>query len=235
MNWKDSLYGIYMKSYRQAFTKSEVSRLLCEMKEDRLFSIESALAESKRAQAKVAGAKQQLEQKKSAHEFTLRAESYIMETRSRTIIAQTCLDMARIELAFIDHLLVDLPVSVVQWQAVQEYETAYELVWAIVTGGGTPDVMRTAACHTKSRIISRTVGELACEDNTLRLPDKSQVDKAFQEAIEKLDGHFDVSVALSLPDFEDVFVEFTCQQAKLLEDYGRLPFIQEEVARVEKF
>ena len=73
------------------------------------------------------------------------------------------------------------------------------------------------------------------EDNTLRLPDKSQVDKVFQKAIEELDGHFDVSVALGLPDFEDVFVEFTGQQAKLLEDYGRLPFIREEVTRVGEF
>lgn len=162
MNWKEPLHSIYMKTVLQPLTVVESSRILNEMKEDRKFSIVSSYAESKRAQAKVVGAVRSLDDPQDLQEFHLRSESYLIETRARSMLAQSCLDMARIELAFIEYLLDRLTnlrydLSANAWQQVQVIESAYELVWAALTTPLQGDAMRTFASHTYAEVMYEIV------------------------------------------------------------------------------
>lgn len=154
MNWKTSLHEIYMLSFGQALTMDEAFRSLLEMKEDRMFSIASAHAESKRAQAKVIGAKQSLATDGTPKALRRRSEAFLLETNARFMIAQPCLDMARVELGFINRLLAyieanDLliwPNYLEGFQLVQEVESAYELVWSLLLEPNAA-VVRNYLCH----------------------------------------------------------------------------------------
>lgn len=155
MNWKGSYHTLYMQSFGQALTLVETHRVLSEMREDRLFSIASAMAESKRAQAKYVSAMATLNADNQPKSFIRRSEAFVIETKARTLIAQPCLDMARMELGFINHCLdkvvefLGFAPTVIQWQEYQSYETAYELAinMALHSGPPNPDVLRNLFSH----------------------------------------------------------------------------------------
>jgi hypothetical protein len=136
MNWKHSFYEIYALSIGQAFTIDEAHRTLSEFKEDRLFSIASALSENKRAQAKTIDSLRSVEDYKKGNESKSnlrRAEAYLGENKARIIIAQPCFDMARAEVAFIDRCLgyiepFRLYATPSGYQHVQSLELAFEYV-----------------------------------------------------------------------------------------------------------
>jgi hypothetical protein len=153
MNWKHSLYQIYAITFGQSFTIDEAYRLLTELREDRDFAIASAFAETRRAQAKVIDAKTTELAFSKGNELkanSRRAEASLLETRARFIIAQPCLDMARVEREYIQSLIdyieqnklliFDNPVYGAQ--AVQPLEYAFEHVWALTFDGSSSDLMR---------------------------------------------------------------------------------------------
>lgn len=111
MHWKHSRYQILYQILSNCHTVDEAYRILCELEEDRQFSIDSTLAESKRAQAKVISNKSILDtEKHSAINGSLlfetkgnklQAEAFILEAEARRPVAQACLDECRRELSFI--------------------------------------------------------------------------------------------------------------------------------------
>lgn len=219
MNWNDSLHEIHMKTFVQPFTQVETHRLLCELLEDRQFSIASALAESKRAQAKVVSAKRTLEDCNGLQEFRLRAEAYVMETEARHLIAQTCLDMARLEVAFIKYLLTKVPHYMpIQWQMVQEYESAYELVWGQLTGVNSPHVLRTLMCHSQRAAIDSTMNDLYSKEEITR----SDVSSKLFEELQKINDSFNPNLKLSvhLPTFQNLASVFIEGHLELLAKYS---------------
>lgn len=101
MHWKHSRFEIAYIIMGNCHTFDEAYRILCELEEDRQFSIESSLAESLRAQSKVVTAKVILNDKNESKSGKLNAECNIAEQKARSKIAQPCLDEARRELLFI--------------------------------------------------------------------------------------------------------------------------------------
>lgn len=137
MHWKHSRFEIVNIILGNCHTFDEAYRVLCELEEDRDFSISSSLAESLRAQAKVVTAKSMLADKSETKSQKLQAECNIEEQKARKIIAQPCLDEARRELDFIRMLksiidphrvYKDYPDHVAH-QLAQEREWRYELHW----------------------------------------------------------------------------------------------------------
>ena len=215
MNWKESIHSIYMKSVAQPLTVVEACRLLFEMKEDRKFSIISAMAESKRAQAKVVGAKRSIDNPEDLQEFHLRAQSYLIETSARSMLAQTCLDMARIELAYIEYLLDTLTaqsefdVGVTAWQLVQEVESAYELVWAALTTPLQGDAMRSFASHESQPVY------------------RSKVIEQFRQVWPEVGTLYGFSD--TCPRFHETLTPFFDSERvrKLTQDYQKLSFLKQ--------
>ena len=170
MNWKHSFYEIYAMTFGQAFTIDEAHRLLSEQREDRLFSIASAFAESKRAQAKVIDAKVSIrdfaanppvETKANAR----RAEASILETEARFIIARPCLDMAKAELQFIEALLAHIDNNnlriysdtTIGYQLVQEMEIGFDYLWQLIYDGPSSSLMRNIFAHPRADSIVASV------------------------------------------------------------------------------
>lgn len=228
MNWKESIHSIYMKSVAQPLTIVEACRLLFEMKEDRKFSIISAMAESKRAQAKVVGAKRSIDNPEDLQEFHLRAQSYLIETSARSMLAQTCLDMARIELAYIEYLLDTLTaqsefdVGVTAWQLVQEIESAYELVWAALTTPLQGDAMRSFASHERTVQMYKVVKHF--EDKMVTRPEVIEQFRQMWPEIGTLYGFSDSS-----PKFHETLTPFFDSERvrKLTQDYQKLSFLKQ--------
>ncbi|MNQ20299.1 hypothetical protein D3C85_333840 [compost metagenome] len=164
MNWKHSFYELYAMTFGQAFTIDEAHRLLSEQREDRLFSIASSFAESKRAQAKVIDAKvtqRDYAAKAESKSNLRRSEAFILETEARFIIARPCLDMARAELAFIESLIQYIDDNnlrsharpEVAYQYVQEMEIAFDLIWQLAYDGPHSALMRNIFAHPKGEEI----------------------------------------------------------------------------------
>lgn len=164
MNWKHSFYGITAITLGQAFSIDEAYRLLKELQEDRLFSIASSFAESKRAQAKVIDAKvaiRDYDAKLESKSNLRRSEAFILETDARFIIAQPCLDMAYGELAFITHLIDHIDSNglrihsdfTVGSQLIQPMEIAYEYIWAVAYDGLHSQLARNVYAHPMAEII----------------------------------------------------------------------------------
>lgn len=166
MNWKHSFYELYAMTFGQAFTIDEVHRLLNEHREDRLFSIASAGAESKRAQAKVIDAKMSIADynatpPKETKSNLRRSEAFLLETEARFIIARPCLEMARAELSFLESLIAYIddnklrihPRVEVGYQYVQEMEIAFDLVWQLAYDGPHSALMRNIFAHPQGEAI----------------------------------------------------------------------------------
>lgn len=114
MHWKHSRYQIVYQILGNCHTVDEAYRVLCELEEDRDFSIKISFVESFRAQAKVVSNKSILNT--SQHNALnnsmifetegnmLQAQAFIDEVKARTPMAQSCLDEARREISFIQTL-----------------------------------------------------------------------------------------------------------------------------------
>jgi len=162
MNWKHSFYELYAMTFGQAFTIDEAHRLLNEHREDRLFSIASAGAESKRAQAKVIDAKMSINDynavppRETKSNFR-RSEAFLLETEARFIIARPCLEMARAELSFLELLIKYIDDNKLRiharvevgYQYVQEMEIAFDLLWQLCYDGAHSALMRNIFAHPK--------------------------------------------------------------------------------------
>lgn len=167
MNWKHSFYELYAMTFGQAFTIDEAHRLLNEHREDRLFSIASAGAESKRAQAKVIDAKLSIADynaptPRESKSNLRRSEAFLLETEARFIIARPCLEMARAELKFLETLIAYIddnnlrihPRVEVGYQYVQEMEIAFDLIWQLAYDGPHSALMRNIFAHPKGEQIA---------------------------------------------------------------------------------
>lgn len=174
MNWKHSFYELYAMTFGHAFTIDEAHRLLNEHREDRLFSIASAGAESKRAQAKVIDSKMSLNDynakpPRETKANMRRAEAFLLETEARFIIARPCLEMARAELAFLESLIKYIddnnlrshPRVEVGYQYVQEMEIAYDLLWQMCYDGQHSTLMRNVFAHPKADQLIQLVQEFS--------------------------------------------------------------------------
>lgn len=137
MHWKHSQHQLVHVILANCHTVDEAYRVLCELEEDRLFSIESSLAESKRAQSKVIAAKLVLKDSDESKSNKILSECFIDETLARNKLAQPCLDEARRELAFIREIkdklepyrkYIELPDHQAH-QACQSEEYMYDLFW----------------------------------------------------------------------------------------------------------
>lgn len=104
MHWKHSRFEIAHIILGNCHTYDEAYRILCELEEDRQFAIDSSMAESLRAQAKVVSAKVILDDNTEMKSGKLRADADIQEQKARTKTAQPALDEARRELDFIRRL-----------------------------------------------------------------------------------------------------------------------------------
>lgn len=171
MNWKHSLYEIYAVSFGQSFVVDEAYRILHELREDRQFAIASAFAEQKRAQAKVINAKatiRDFDQRKDSQANKLQAEAFVLETDARFLIAQPCLDMARVELSFINSLIDHIDQADIRMfkdrsqgdQLVQPLEYAFEYAWSLIYDGSNSALMRNIYAHPKADAILETVAEV---------------------------------------------------------------------------
>lgn len=116
MNWKHSLYEIYALSFGQSYTILEAHRILSELKQDRLFSIATVKAEALRSQGKIVDNKALVrEYEESQHTGSLlnvnsnaskanyrRSLAAIKETDARYAITIPTLEMAKLEISFIE-------------------------------------------------------------------------------------------------------------------------------------
>lgn len=133
MNWKNSNFQIFYHVLGNCHTMVEGLRVMYELRQDRLFSIKSSLAESKRSEAKVLAAKKIIEDKAETPAQKLTSLCNIEEQDARSEIAQPCYDAARHELAFIEYLIgvleKNIPYHVGQtaFQQVQALENAYDI------------------------------------------------------------------------------------------------------------
>lgn len=110
MHWKHSRYQIVNVILANCHTYDEAYRVLKELEEDYILSIDTALVESKRAEAKLDQSKELIEKSKNEKDlFTrfevIRAEADIMEIRARAKVAQSCVDVCRDTLEFIQKLI----------------------------------------------------------------------------------------------------------------------------------
>lgn len=137
MHWKNSRFETAYIILGNCHTYDEAYRVLCELEEDREFSIESSLAESLRAQAKVVTSKMILADDTESKSGKLLAQCNIDEQKARTRIAQPCMDEARRELYFIRYLksLIDpcrkfrrFPDHIAH-QKIQPIEYMFDLHW----------------------------------------------------------------------------------------------------------
>lgn len=101
MHWKHSRFEIAHLILGNCHTYDEAYRVLCELEEDRDFAIQSSLAESLRAQAKVLASKVILNDETESKSGKMLAQCNIDEQKARKVTAQPCLDEARRELEFI--------------------------------------------------------------------------------------------------------------------------------------
>lgn len=214
MNWKHSLYEIYAISFGQAFLIDEAYRILHELREDRMFSIASSFAETKRAQAKVIDAKlvlQDFNVKKDTQANARRSEAALLETEARFIIAQPCLDMARVELSFIESLIKLIDDSgcrlyddfAVGSQLAQTYEFAYEYAWALMWDGSGSDLMRNIFAHPDADVIIAT----AQLDTVSKNPSRKSLSNALAEALGLDKRH----LAISVNAYEKIAATVTAQ------------------------
>lgn len=175
MNWKNSFHDILMLSFGQSFLIDEAYRILHEMAEDRMFSIASAYAESKRAQAKIISAKHSIAQGPNLTPKSMRrrSEAFILETKARTLIAQPCLDMAKAELTFIQRMIQYVDDNklrlhdnlVVANQVIQPMESAFELVWSLAVDPS-GSAFRNATVHPYSKAIFSVADGLNNDDRS---------------------------------------------------------------------
>lgn len=178
MNWKHSFYQIYAITFGQSFTIDEAYRLLHELKEDRLFAIASAFAETSRAKAKVVDAKTVIEDfaaiPKGLKAQKHRSDAALLETEARFIIAQPCLDMARAELAFIENCIsqIDENQTIQRMftdfatgsQMVQSLEYAYDYTWSLIYEGPHSELMKNIYINPYAQAILSVAGECKRED-----------------------------------------------------------------------
>lgn len=169
MNWKHSCYELYALSIGQAFTMDEAHRILSELKEDRQIAIASALAENKRAQAKVIDSRVVLEDYKSGAESKSnlrRSEAFLLENMARHQIAQPCFDMAHVELAFINKMLTLIEPHciyedhAVGYQMVQATEMAFEYVLMAAFNAMSVDSWRNLNANPHKETILRFIDDL---------------------------------------------------------------------------
>lgn len=202
MNWKHSLYEICATTFGQAFTLDEAIRLLYEHREDRLFSIASAFAESKRAEAKSVNSKaviQDFHESRDTKGNFLQAEAFRLETRARFIIAQPCLDMARVELEFIDLLLSKFThdrtpgESALAFQQVQPYEFAFDYLWSMLYDGANSDLMRNVYANPYHKEILTVYNGAQSSEKTADLS-RSSVSQSLAELLNLSTGQLAVSV-----------------------------------------
>lgn len=142
MHWKHSRFEIANIILANCHTYDEAYRVLCELEEDRDFSIKSSMAESKRASGKVIFAKSEIRkyenyESDNDQHLMMRAKADLEETDARTEIAQACLDEARRELSFIRSLKIIIhPYRVFKdypehqaHQLCQPIEWKYDMCW----------------------------------------------------------------------------------------------------------
>jgi len=125
MHWKHSRFEIAHLILSNCHTCDEAYRVLCELEEDRDFAIQSSMAESLRAQAKVLASKVILSDDTESKSGKMLAQCNIDEQKARKVTAQPCLDEARRELAFIRHL--KKKVEPQRWFATYEDHDAHQL------------------------------------------------------------------------------------------------------------
>lgn len=192
MNWKHSFYEIYALSIGQAFTLDEAHRVLSEFKEDRLFAIASALSENKRAQSKTIDSLSVLKDYNKGRDSKSnlrKAEAFLLENKSRLIIAQPCLDMAKAELAFIDSCLSAIYPNTLSannpsrgpiqsyYQLVQPIELAFEYVLMSLHGVSYEVLRNIYASPYKTKILETI-------DLIKGTTDITAIAKLFAESIE---------------------------------------------------
>lgn len=166
MHWKHSKFEIAHIILGNCHTFDEAYRVLRELEEDRSFAIQSALAESKRAQSKVVTAKLMLSDPKETKAGKLLAECNVEEQAARSIVAQPCLDEARRELDFIRLLIEkvephrafrEYPDHVAH-QLSQEMEWRFDLHWKtynyLCSSGSVPhDHMMLLRMHPAASVL----------------------------------------------------------------------------------
>lgn len=205
MNWKHSLYEIYAVSFGQAFVVDEAYRILHELREDRQFAIASAFAEQKRAQAKVVNAKatiRDFEQGKDSQANKLQAEAFVLETDARFLIAQPCLDMARVELSFINSLIDHIDGLGIRMfddraigdQLVQPLEYAFEYAWSLIYDGSNSAIMRNIFAHPKGDRILDVVSGFASNGNQPQLVTRTALCTALAAALNIDAKHLAITV-----------------------------------------
>ncbi|AGS82007.1 hypothetical protein O152_gp123 [Pseudomonas phage PaBG] len=205
MNWKHSLYEIYAVSFGQAFIIDEAYRILHELREDRQFAIAAAFAEQKRAQAKVINAKATIrdyQNNKDTQANKLQAEAFVLETDARFIIAQPCLDMARVELSFIESLINHIddlglrmfPDRAVGDQLVQPLEYAYEYAWSLIYDGSNSAIMRNIFAHPQGEKILDVVAGFAPQDGKPQLVTRTALCSAMAQALNIDAKHLAITV-----------------------------------------
>ena len=175
MHWKHSRFQVTHIILGNCHTYDEAYRIVCELYEDRLFSIDSALAESKRAQSKVVQAKITLTDVNESKAMKLLAEANIGETSARKLVAQPCMDEARRELAFLQCLKTllnkyrihrDLPDPIAH-QLCQPIEWQFDLLWKaynyMCSLGHIPyDHLMLIKMHPKHAQLTQAVDKLRC-------------------------------------------------------------------------
>lgn len=207
MNWKHSLYQIYAITVGQSFTIDEAYRLLNEQREDRLFSISSAFAETYRAKAKVIDAKRSIKEYENTKGFAAqkrRSQAAILETEARFILAQPCLDMARVELAFIEQLIQYIDDNCVRLhsefaygsQAVQPFEYAFEYLWSLIYEGPHSELMKNIWVNPFAQQIIDTAGLFANSD--LKAKSKDAVATALAQALSIPSESLSITVNIQL-------------------------------------
>lgn len=133
MNWKNSNFQIFHHVLGNCHTAVEALRVMYELKQDRLFAIQSSIAEAKRSESKVLAARKIMADRNETPAQKLLALANVEEQDARMGIAQPCFDAAKQELAFIEYLIERLEsifgkATQLDYQRVQPVENALDLI-----------------------------------------------------------------------------------------------------------
>lgn len=105
MNWLHSLDQILFEIGARCHHKAEFYRVMTELLDDRYFAVISALSENQRSESKNTLAKDILKDQHENRANKLRSAATLLESASRTVIAQPALDAALTEIACLENIL----------------------------------------------------------------------------------------------------------------------------------
>lgn len=130
MNWLHSLDQILFEVGARCHLRVEFYRVMIELLDDRYFAVISALSENQRSESKNTLAHAVLEDAQENRSNKLRSAATLLESASRSVIAQPALDAALVEIACLENILKRNTYTLDQMYQAQHSENCISTLYA---------------------------------------------------------------------------------------------------------